>query len=117
EKVAVHKNIRSEYGFEFEGTGIVLRGDARKRSNALPDYVFELALLIDGEKVDEFRMSTNFRTRRHDIFWRYQLPKGRHKIMVVITNPKDGYHLRAPDYIVYTDAPINGHLQHAVADS
>jgi len=117
EKIAVNQDIKSEYRFEFEGTGIVLRGGARKETNTLPDHIFDLELFIDGKKVEDFRMPTNYTTRRHEIFWRYQLPKGKHQVRVVITNPKDGYQVRASDYIVYSDTPSNGILAHATSDS
>lgn len=117
EKTAVHQDIKSEYSLEFEGTGIVLRGGARKEINTLPDYIFDLELFIDGKKVEEFRMPTSFTTRRHEIFWRYQLPKGKHQVRIVITNPKDGYQIRASDYIVYSDTPSDGILAHPMSDS
>src|SRR5690606_31718074 len=84
EVVAVNQNLESEYIFEFEGTGVVLKGGAHKESNTLPDHTFELELLIDGQKVEQFRMPTNYTTRKHEIFWRYQLPKGKHTVKVVI---------------------------------
>lgn len=117
EVVAVNKNLEPEYLFEFEGTGVVLKGGAHKESNALPDHTFELELLIDGQKVEQFRMPTNYTTRKHEIFWRYQLPKGKHTVKVVIANPKQGYWVRASDYIVYSDTPVDGALKHATPHS
>lgn len=108
EKVAVRQNIETEHTFEFEGTGVVLTGSAHKENDALPDYTFALDLLIDGEKIEQFRMPTNYTTRRHEIFWKYQLPKGKHTVKIIITNPKKGYRVSAHDYLVYSDSPVSG---------
>lgn len=117
QSVAVNQNLGSAYTFEFEGTGVVLRGGAHKESDTLPDHTFNLELLIDGQKVEQFRMPTNYTTRRHEIFWRYQLPKGKHTVKVIVTNPKAGYQVRANDYIVYSDAPVDGSAVHTVRHS
>jgi len=117
EVIAVHQNLGSEYSFTFAGTGVVLRGGAHKENNALPDHNFELELFIDGRRIEQFQMPTSFRTRRHEIFWRYQLPKGEHTVRVVIANPKKGYSIRAHDYIVYSDTPADGAGKHAAHHS
>lgn len=114
EKVPVNKPIDGELVLEFEGTGVVLRGAAHKDSNSLPDYVFDLELLVDGEAVERFKMPTNYTVRRHEIFWKYQLPKGTHTAKVVVTNPKSGYHIRASDYVIYSDKPADGINAHNV---
>ena len=117
EVIAVHQNLGSEYSFTFAGTGVVLRGGAHKENNALPDHNFELELFTDGRRIEQLQMPTSFRTRRHEIFWRYQLPKGEHTVRVVIANPKKGYSIRAHDYIVYSDTPADGAGKHAAHHS
>lgn len=117
ERKGVHRTLESEHVISFEGTGIVLRGQAQKENQSDPDYVFELELHIDGLKVEEFKMPTDFRTRRHEIFWSYQLPKGAHEAKVVIKNPQSGYFIRATDYTVYGDQPTAGILQHVKASA
>jgi len=113
DKVTVNQDLESPYTFEFEGTGVVLRGSAHKESNTLPDHIFELELSIDGEKIEQFRMPTDYTTRKNEIFWRYQLPKGKHTVQVVIINPKEGYQVRASDYIIYSDTPVSGIHSHS----
>ncbi len=108
EKKDVHQNITSAYSFDFEGTGVVLLGSAHKNGDELPDYVFSVELHINGEKVETFNMSTDYTKRRHEIFWKYQLPKDKHKVDLVITNPRDGYRIWAHNYVVYSDQPADG---------
>jgi len=115
EVIPVNQNLGSEFTFEFEGTGIVLKGGANKENNGLPDHTFELEVFIDGQKAEKFRMPTNYTTRRHEIFWKYQLPKGKHAVKVIIANPKEGYAIHANNYIVYSDRPVDGANKHAVS--
>jgi ADP-ribosylglycohydrolase. len=110
ERVDVRQHITSTYTFEFEGTGVVLRGEAQ--NGTLPDYTFDVEILIDGRKIEAFSMPTDYRTRKLEICWKYQLPKGKHVVEVVVTNPKNGYSLWANDYLVYSDEPQDGINMH-----
>ncbi|SEL84393.1 ADP-ribosylglycohydrolase family protein [Parapedobacter koreensis] len=114
ERVTVNQNITSEYAFDFEGTGVVLLGSAHKDGEELTDYVFSVDLHIDGEKVETFTMSTDYTKRRHEIFWKYQLPKGKHAVKLVVANPRDGYRIWANNYVVYSDKPVDGINSHHV---
>jgi len=116
-RVAVNENLSSGYTFEFEGTGVVLRGGARKDDAALPDHVFDVEVVIDGQSTQQFRMPTAYRTRKNEIFWQYQLPKGKHTVQVNIKNPKAGYQLRAGDYIIYSDKVAAGIHAHQSSES
>lgn len=93
--------------FEFEGTGFVLRGDAVKRDKNTPDGSLVATMYIDGEKVETANFPTEYRYRRHDLFWRYQLPKGKHSVKIEVEEAYDKYFLRSWDYIVYSDTPIS----------
>ena len=100
-KVTLYKEFTDTLSFSFEGTGIVLRGEANKNNSALPDEVIRGAIYIDGKKTDDLSMSTDSRVRKLEIFWNYQLTKGHHEVKVVLNNAKKGYFLKAIDYLVY----------------
>lgn len=90
--------------FEFEGTGFVLRGDAQRKSDDAPYGELEATLWIDGEAVETAGFPLSYKYRRHDLFWRYQLPKGKHSIRVEY-DAKSPYYLRTWDYVIYSDEP------------
>ncbi len=113
ERVGVGQSLSPALRFEFEGIGAVLRGAAQKRSGVTEDHVFLLEAHINGEKVADFSMSTDPHSRRHEIFWIYQLPKEKHSIEVVVKNPKEGYYVHASDFVIYSDAPVQGLHVHA----
>lgn len=96
----------------FEGTGIVLNGEALKNNQRLPDYVFEIDVFLNDEKVETVEMSTAFKYRKLEVYWKYQLPKGEHQLRVELKNPHPQYRLQLNDYIVYSDEPpVHHHVE------
>ncbi|MCD7935999.1 MAG: ADP-ribosylglycohydrolase family protein [Tannerellaceae bacterium] len=92
--------------FEFEGTGFVVRGEAAKRDGVTTDGAFTASLYLDGQKVETANFPTSFHSRRLDLFWKYQLPKGKHTVRIVVDEPQKDYLLRSWDYIIYSDQPV-----------
>ena len=89
--------------FDFDGTGFVLRGGAIRRNHNLPDAEVKAKLYIDGEFVEEAVFPTNANARRLDLFWRYQLPKGKHQVKMEVLEDNCNAQLRSWEYIIYSD--------------
>ncbi|MCK4464532.1 MAG: ADP-ribosylglycohydrolase family protein, partial [Bacteroidales bacterium] len=102
EKKTINKN-NPEYTFEFEGIGFVLTGSSQKDDNIVEDYVHIAEVYINEELTESVKLPTSYTSRRHDICWKYNLPKQKHKVTVKLTNPKPGYKLWLGDIIVYSD--------------
>ena len=93
--------------FDFDGTGFVLRGDASQWESK-SDYIFKTQLSVDGKLVESPDLPVSFTTRRHELCWRYQLPKGNHTVHFKILNPSKEHEIRLGDAIIYSDHLING---------
>lgn len=100
-KCSLNCNDIDTLSFEMEGVGFAIRGEAIRRDNNKPDDVIKANLYIDGQFVEEAEFPTNFRYRRLDLFWNYQLPEGKHHIMLVVDKQHVNAQLRAWEYIVY----------------
>lgn len=98
ESIFLNKSFSDSLSFEIEGIGFVLRGHVR----ADESKVLEAALYIDGKEVEIASLPANLITGRTELFWRYQLPKGKHTITIKMLSPHASYGLRAIDCIVYT---------------
>jgi hypothetical protein len=98
---------RDEISFNFIGTGFVIRGDASRWDN-FGTHVFETELYIDGAVVEKPKLPVSFTTRRYELAWKYQLPKGKHSVRLKILNPIKGEEVRSWEAIVYTDKPVDG---------
>jgi hypothetical protein len=105
---------KDEITFDFEGTGFVLRGDASQWEST-SGYVFNTELYIDGKKVETPKLPVAFTTRRHELAWNYDLPKGKHTVQLKITNPSTEHKINSGEAIVFSDKPVNGLKTNAVA--
>lgn len=95
------KSDVKEAGFEFDGTGYVLRGMAVSTKAGPNDVVLELQVTVDGGSPETVKLPVSFTTRRHDLAWVYGLPKGHHKVTVKLLNPNGEGRVDTTDYIVY----------------
>ncbi len=98
---------KDEVSFDFNGVGFVLKGDA-SQWDSQSSYVFNTELYIDGKLTESPKLPVSFTTRRYDLAWKYQLPKGRHTVKMKILNPSNDYQVRVTEAIIYSDQPVNG---------
>lgn len=82
----------------FDGIGAVLTGGVKCADET---YVAEVTFSIDGEPVERVLLPALYRTRRHELFWRYRLPEGRHRITAEWHNPRPDATLTIRDLVVY----------------
>lgn len=100
-----------EFSFEFEGTGFILMGESERKRDVTENYVFEAELYIDGKKTETAKLPTNYTTRRHELFWKYELPAGKHSVNIKVLNPDPHYSLNCTNYIVFSDKPVTKKLE------
>ena len=63
-------------------------------------------MYIDGELVEKISLPTERNKRRFTPFWKYQLPKGKHKVLIKILNPVDFVNVQLQHAIIYDDSPF-----------
>ena len=69
----IRKELRHLGSFTFEGTGIVFTGYIRGAKN----YVAQVEMYVDGKIIERAVLPTG-KNHRVDLFWKYQLPEGKH---------------------------------------
>lgn len=93
--------------FDFEGTGFVLLGDIAKWDSK-STYVFNAELYVDGKLVESPKLPASYTGRRHELCWKYDLPKGKHSVQMKILNPtKEEEEVKSGEAIIYSDKLIN----------
>lgn len=90
------------YDFEFEGTGVVITGEARL-DGADEDKELEVEVYLDDELIETVKMTTNYTKRRLDIYWNYDLLKGKHHVKLVGKNVQKGYYIAVTNALAYSD--------------
>jgi len=101
----VPRFVNNEIVFEFEGIGFALAAppDGKEYKK---NHVFETEMYIDGALVEKAKLPTEINKRRFTPFWRYQLPNGKHKVVIKILNPVDDAKLEYNHAIIYGDQPF-----------
>lgn len=104
---------QQELSFEFEGIGVVLRGRIRNKNfenvyaltgaeQTLGNYKIETEFYIDGELIGKVMQPLAFLERNHELFYTYELPEGKHELVMKILNPHPDVIIQVGDLISYT---------------
>ncbi len=97
--------LADETSLAFEGIGFVITGGAQKKGE--DDYIFDVEVSIDGEVIETVKLPTKFVHRRFYLFWRYQLPDGKHEVRLKVLNPTDKAQVNLNDMLVYGANPVS----------
>lgn len=110
ERRGVNEQLKDEYSFEFDGVGFVILGASEPVEGSSWDYKGDYAataeLYIDGEKVETASLPASYIKRRHELFWKYQLDKGKHTVTVKLIDPDPAYTVRVGSLIIYDNKPV-----------
>ena len=116
ELVKLNKKITfsdaQELELEFEGVGVVLRGRVRHtdfddiyalttNEQTLENYQLKVNITIDNASPVIMDLPISFIERAHEIFYKYELPNGRHKMIIRVTNPHEKIYLQMLDFFTY----------------
>lgn len=101
------KSLKEMDDITFEGTGIVLCGELKAQDQ---NYIAVLEAYIDGQLVETIKLPASYHARRHELFWKYNLPKGKHTVSFKWLNPIEDAKINCNKAIIFADAPhINQH--------
>jgi hypothetical protein len=105
-RISLTKTFQDKLEFNMNGIGFVIRGYAHKKKENAAAHVLQGALFIDGREVERANFPIGANQARTDLFWRYQLAKGDHKVKIEILNPHPDYEFVTVDYLVYHSKPL-----------
>jgi hypothetical protein len=104
-KIPVNRSADNEFSESFDGIGFVIRGEVRPRNgsnwNYFGDFTFRTTITVDDNPADTVMLPASFTTRRHELFWKYAMPEGKHALKVTVLNPHPEFELRFSDILVY----------------
>lgn len=90
--------VANQLEFDFEGVGFLLSGDALSNGTS-SDHVFEADMYINNKLVETTYLPAS--AKRSELFWKYQLPHGKHKVRIVLLNPSENHQLKVTDLMIY----------------
>lgn len=110
----IRKELTDEYTADFDGIGFVIKGEAKPKNRSSwgyeSNFAFNAELYVDGKKLETAKLPVDFTHRRYDLFWKYQLPKGKHTVRVKLLNPDPDHVVTMTDLLVYSDQPVKPKL-------
>ncbi len=89
---------------DFDGNGIVVMGAVKKLTGNKDNYVALLDVFVDGVKTEQVRMPFDYIIRKYDIYHKYMLPEGRHKVEIKWVNPDSDFRIWMKDVVIYSAA-------------
>jgi hypothetical protein len=90
----------------FTGNGIVVLGNVKSVCGvSQSDYVALLDVYIDGEKVEQVKMPFDYIVRKYDIYHKYLLKQGDHKVEIKWVNQNPDFRIYHKSFVTYSDAP------------
>ncbi len=106
DRLGINKPLEDEYNLEFDGIGFVITGETAKWDSR-SSYIFKVEMSIDGKNPEVIELPTDFRNRRHELFWKYQLAKGKHNVKFKLLNPSPEYRCDMGEALIYTNKAIS----------
>lgn len=98
-KRGINKKITDIQELEFNGNGVVIRGNVNASDE---EYVAEVELYIDGQLAETAQLPASFAKRRYELFWKYRLAEGKHTIAFKWLNPQQGVSIEINEMLVYS---------------
>jgi hypothetical protein len=97
---------KDNISFEFDGVGFAVVGPSNLKDLGDKNYVFDTQMTVDGQLTETAKLPTAENGRRFTPFWKYQLPKGHHKVSIKILNPVAYAQPEIRYAIIYDDKPV-----------
>jgi hypothetical protein len=92
---------------DFIGNGIVVLGNVKSQCGvATSDFIAMLDIYIDGIKTDQVRMPYDYIVRKYDIYHKYLLQEGKHRLEIKWVNQDPDFRIYFKSYVVYSDKPL-----------
>ena len=107
EKINIGQTLKNDIKYNFDGIGIVQKGYVQCQDS---HYEAKVEAYIDGRKVEEMNLPVGNNTctdnRRVDLFYCYQLQKGKHTVSFHWINPRADAQIYFGEAVIYTDCPM-----------
>lgn len=96
------QQLKDTYEYNFEGIGLVFRANVEGPDN----YDAKIAFSIDDKLIETATLPAKEIKRRYEMFYKYQLPNGKHKLTAKWLNPKEGVHINLYGTVTYGNKPL-----------
>lgn len=92
---------QSDIQFNFEGNGFVIKGGCQRGADE--DYIGVMDVFIDGKLYESAKIPGDFKIRRLELVWAYDLNEGKHNVKIHLKNPEATSKIEMNRILVYSD--------------
>jgi ADP-ribosylglycohydrolase len=96
-----------EISFEFEGIGFALASPPNLFDHEGKNPVFTAELYLNGELIETAKLPTKRDDRRFTPFYKYQLPRGKYKVLIKEIEYEDYAHIQYQYAVIYDNKPYD----------
>ncbi len=100
EMIQKNKSILEVGEQSFDGVGLTV-SYYFQNIEPMEDYVAQVEIYLDSKLVETTKMPVDFHSRKHDLYWVFNLEKGEHNVRFNWLNPIEGIDLMVRNYIIY----------------
>lgn len=101
ERRVLKKKFNDELTLNFEGSAVVVMGQITQVCTSTENYIAKIEAYIDGNKTEDILMPYDYIKRKYDIFYKYDLPQGKHTLTLKVKNPNPSFVVEAKELVVY----------------
>jgi len=116
-EVFTFSNENTKYEFDFEGIGFVVDGWALNkgwtwwtRDQYKENYDLFIDVFVDDTLMETSKMPTKYEIRKNAIAWKFNLPKGKHRVRLELQNPSEKYEIKLQRIVFYSDTTRKNNL-------
>ena len=102
ERNRLNRSTKDFGEYTFEGIGFIVTGGVKSSDNK---YVAQVECYVDGKLMETVALPVDYRARKNDPYWNYQLAAGKHTISFKWLNPVAGADVVISDILIYADGP------------
>lgn len=99
-RIEIQKKLDSSFETEFIGDGFILTGEVAKWEVTDTSSI-DLRVILDDSLIEIANQPIAFKNRRYELTWKYNLPKGKHRLKIILERPNLQYECRLNDLIVF----------------
>lgn len=93
-----------DINIDFTGNGLVVLGNIKSRcGESKSSYVALLDVYIDGKKEEQVKMPFDYIVRKYDIYHKYLLKEGAHKVEIKWINKNTDFSIYMKSIVVYSE--------------
>lgn len=103
EQIPIDAILEDSLSFIFGGSAFVIKGKVLNAGKDDDDYTAMIEVSLDGGGAEVVEMPADYRLRKLDVFYRYGLENGEHRVSLRLLNPDSEYPVNVQKVIVYED--------------